>query len=706
MGTIRAHMLNSISGVVLSIGLVGMATASDAILVAPKPDWVTLSELKSTPDDVSGLAFMRRNDVRINLTQDGQETFVSQRIRILDSRALDLGNIGLSWNPASGPPSVHGLTIYRGDETINVLAENEFEIIRREDQLERARLDGILTATLRVPDLRVGDEIEWSYTAQTHDPTLGAESSGLLPVAPLVIPGRHSLVLQWEPGQKPAIQMTDDLADIANQSRDQLSISIDDPDIIRPPKDAPPRYNWARMVEYSDFESWPEVSQRFSSLYEIATILSDDSAVKVEAARIAKVHADPKDRAAAALELVQQQVRYIYVGLNGGNISPATADEVWELRYGDCKGKTVLLMALLNELGIKSQAVLVNNQGLDDGFDERLPTPQLFDHVIVQAKIDGTTLWMDGTLPDVIGPSRHPFLPYRWVLPLSNFGSVMQPASMRPYELPQEMGLFEIDARAGFGKSAPIAQTHVKRGVEGLAEYMQLSALSAKQIDTAYRNALLSSEGWDTIDTVTYRYDRDTQASITTFTGTGLVDWDYEGDDIYDLSLPRGGDIPPEKRQRVGVDGKTDDIPYYQKRNYTCHVTTVRLPEDTDIENWSYNSTIERQWFGRIYYRAMERRDDHTIRMVRGSRVNHPEITADHAWQHNQRLRAFDNSMAVITYDPTEFSGSQFETQTVPATYEIDWTGADVPCLPEGKRRVIETSDDGEVKIIEIETNR
>lgn len=79
------------------------------------------------------------------------------------------------------------------------------------------------------------------------------------------------------------------------------------------------------------------------------------------------------DRAAAALKLVQQDVRYIYIGLNGGNLSPATAEETWQRRYGDCKAKTVLLLALLRELGIEAEAVLVNNSGADDGLDERLP---------------------------------------------------------------------------------------------------------------------------------------------------------------------------------------------------------------------------------------------------------------------------------------------------------------------------------------------
>lgn len=104
--------------------------------------------------------------------------------------------------------------------------------------------------------------------------------------------------------------------------------------------------------------------------------------------------------------MVREQVRYIYVGIAGGNLTPATADETWQRRYGDCKGKTTLLLALLNELGIDAEAVLVNNSGIDDGFNQRLPSPGLFDHVLVRAKIDGREYWMDGTRRQSPGLTR------------------------------------------------------------------------------------------------------------------------------------------------------------------------------------------------------------------------------------------------------------------------------------------------------------
>jgi hypothetical protein len=57
--------------------------------------------------------------------------------------------------------------------------------------------------------------------------------------------------------------------------------------------------------------------------------------------------------------------------------------------------------------------VLVNNGGADDGLDERLPSPCMFDHMLVRARIDGKSYWLDGTLPAVVPPGTEPAIPYQ-----------------------------------------------------------------------------------------------------------------------------------------------------------------------------------------------------------------------------------------------------------------------------------------------------
>lgn len=642
----------------------------------PAPAWATPSALLPVPETVSGPLFIRRQDLQIHVSDQGQAQYLGYRIKILQSSALQLGNISIAWNPAAGAPIVHQIRLSREGESIDVLKGSSFEILRREDQLEAARLDGTLTAVLRIPDLRVGDELEVDLTTFASDPTLGHNEAGLLLLTPSPSPGRYHLGLSWDQGHKPNLKMTPDMAAAMLTSERAVDFRFDNPAILSPPKDAPARYQWQRAVEYTDFADWAALSRHFAPLYVKAATLTADSAIKREANRIAAAQALPLDRASAALKLVQQDVRYIYVGLNGGNLTPASADETWQRRYGDCKGKTALLLALLAELGIDAEAVLVNSSGADDGLDQRLPIPQMFDHVLVRAHIDGAVYWLDGTLPPVALPSARPVFPVSWVLPLTARGSGIEKLAWQPATTPDEVSLFEIDARAGFDKPARIVSTEIVRGVKGLQQQMQFSSVTSGQMLDAFRQRAIG-DTWQAIDDVQWHYDPKTSASILTISGTGIVKWDDDGDGQRSLALPGGGFSPPERRVRAQDSNR--DAPYYTKPEYTCHVTTVRLPSSTQSRQWSSKPSFDTRIFGRNYYRAWELRDG-SIRMVRGSRIEQPEIDAAAAERDNGRIAAFDNSMGWITYNPTGQKASVGSGEKVPATYDFDWTASAVPC--------------------------
>ncbi|UVI38363.1 DUF3857 domain-containing protein [Qipengyuania spongiae] len=644
------------------------------------PAWVEMSEALAVPDDPQGLVFVRRNDTLVRLRDQGQDTYVAQHLKILNPQALQLGNVGLVWNPAVGAPTVHTLRIHRDRETIDLLESAEFEVLRREGQLEQAMLDGNLTAIYRVPDLRVGDELEFAYSGPTQDPTLGATSFGLMVLADAPQPGRFRLGLNWVDGQKPNVKLTPDFEKVAVISPNAIRIDLDNPGILSAPKDAPPRYSWTRIAEYSDFNDWQGVSRRFGSLYADAAELGPQSALAVEADRIRDAHSSELQRAAAALRLVQAQVRYIYVGLDGGNFTPASAEETWQRRYGDCKGKTVLLLALLDQLGIDAQPVLVSNSGFDDGLDERLPSPGLFDHVLVQAKIGGETFWMDGTLPEVAPPATDPLVPYRFILPLTRAGASLVHLAEKPFALAQEMGLYAIDASAGFDEPAKLTTTIVTRGMQGLVEYVRTSAMTPGQLTESYRSALAGSDQWDTITDVTYHYDSATRASIVKITGTGPLDWSGDSPGMRTLVLPGGGFSPPGRKHRSA--DQDSSIPFYTEPSFTCHATTLKFPEGTALENWGFNTAFDKMMYGRLYYRMMERREDRTLRLVRGSRTESSEISTKEAVRDNGRLADFDNSRAVATYDPDTVMKPHGDLHPVPAIDEIDWTGPDAPCLP------------------------
>ncbi len=656
----------------------GPAVAGESVGKGPPPAWVVPSELLPVPKDASGLVFVRRQDTLVHLDAKGQSTHLGYRIAILHPTALQLGNLAVEWNPSAGDATVHTLKVHRGAEVIDLLPTASFEVLRREEGLEAAMLSGVRTATLRIPDLRVGDELELAYTVRQVDPTLGNKSFGALAVLPETAPGRFRLGIGWTPGEKPRIAPTADVAPRLTNRADGLDVTFDNPEPLAFPDDVPVRYRWMRGIEFSDFADWAAVSRLFASLYTDAARLPQGSPLKTEAARIAAAHATPYDRAAAALKLVQQDVRYIYVGLDGGNLKPATAEETWQRRYGDCKGKTALLLALLGELGIPAEAVLVNTRGIDDGLDRLLPGPGHFDHVLVRAHIDGRSWWMDGTLPPVATPSETPVLPFRRVLPVSEEGKGLEALTWKPARPPRELALYEIDARQGFDKPARITSTAIVRGMKALEQQVAFSAVPKAQLTNLLREKLLGGT-WQTIEEVTWRFDGPTQASILTIVGTGAPDWDVDDDGSRSMALPGGGFNPPDKRVRSGVHAT--DVPFANTDSFSCHVTSVRIPADTSERQWSHAAGFETRMFGRLYFRAFEVRDG-VIRMVRSSRVEQLEFDAAAAERDNQRIVDFNNSMGMIYFEPKGRETHAKSARSVPATFDVDWVNVDTACLP------------------------
>lgn len=661
-----------------SLAVQGTAYAQkNPVQRGPAPDWATPSDLMPVPEDASGMIFVRRQDVIVHLGGKGQEQYLGYRFKILHPNGLNLGNLSIAWNPVAGSPKVHGVTLYRDGQAIDALGKASFEILRREDQLEAARLDGILTAVFRIADLRVGDELEFAATIPQNDPTLGKTSAGVLLLRPDPAAGRYHLTLNWEPGRKPNLKMSPDMAPVAKTSAQAIDLHFDNPPMLSPPKDAPARYNWQRVVEYSEYADWAAISRHFAPLYVKAAAFAKGSPLKQEADRIAAAYADPMARAAAALKLVQQDVRYIYVGLNGENLTPAAADDTWQRRYGDCKGKTALLLGLLGAMGIEAEAVLVNSSGLDDGLDERLPNPGMFDHVVVRARIAGATYWLDGTLPPVVPPGVDPAMPYRWVLPLTAEGRTIEHLPWRPALRPDEITMVDIDARKGFDQAAPVTSTTIMRGLKGLQQQVQFSGVTPDQLTSALRQQLVGGV-WQTIEAVKWRYDQKAQASLLTISGTWTVDWDKDDDGARSTALPGGGFSPPERKARSAEQDQK--LPYVNAPRYSCHVTTVRLPTATKMENWSTKAGYDTHIFGENYYRAFDIRDG-SIRMVRGFRVERQEIDAASAKADNDRISGFDNSMAWITYDPASQTLTAPGGQSVPTTDGIDWTADKVPCV-------------------------
>lgn len=463
---------------VAALGLPGgVAYAGDQPVYAPAPGWVTVAKLDTAaPPGANGGLILY--DVQQRIEGATVWSYVDSAMKLDTPEALSQNsNVTLAWGPDKGDLIIHELAIVRGNEVVNALAGGQkFTVLRREQSLEQRELTGILSATLAVEGLRVGDILRLRMSTTVKDDALGGRAQAVMPV--VVEPVRlaaASYRLSWQKDAPTKWKLlaaeTDAKAQRAGEFL-ELPIAMPLPKPPEIPEDAPIRFQRPPLIEASTFADWADVSKVMAPLYATGGTIADGSPLAIEVATIAAATQDPLARAAMALQLVQDRIRYLAVGMDGGNYIPQSPNRTWEVRYGDCKAKTLLLLALLHKLGVEAEPVLAHAM-LGDMVAQRVPSALAFNHVLVRASVNGESLWLDGTgLGTRLGDIRDtPMLGH--VLPVRAEGATLMPVELRPPARPFIDLSMEADESTSVDLPSVIALNMVVRGP--LASMMTLA---------------------------------------------------------------------------------------------------------------------------------------------------------------------------------------------------------------------------------------
>lgn len=665
---------------VASPAIAAPAAAPDNVRYGPPMNWVAPPPASSeTPAPLEAPVRFAYIDTQVHIDSDGERTYQAYRVKILKPEALPLGNINLAWQPSSGTATVHYLRIIRAGQVIDVLKTAKFERLQRESGLEQSILTGIVTATLQTPGLQIGDELEFAATVLKHDPTIGDHSFGLSLLELQRMPGAFRFQLSWPDKLRMNWRATRDLPAAVPASaggRTSIVYELRDPSTVIANDGAPARYNIRRLIEYTDFASWPDVSKRFWPLYAQAATLTPASPLRGEIAKIAAANPDPVRRAEAALRLVEDQIRYVYVGLNGGNYRPATADESWTRRFGDCKAKTVLLLALLGGLGIEAEPVLVNPTG-DDIVQGRLPNPALFNHIIVRVKIAGKSYWLDGTR---LGDRHLDLLPaplFRWALPLRAAGSELEAVQPKAFAQPQFIQTLDVDASAGFDHPAKVKVAQVLRGDDAIVWNTMLSSVSPDDANRALRKYWTNAEDWVEADRLDWHYDEAHGTVVLSMTGSGKPDWSGNDKEGHSLSIWGAGFYPPNYLRRPPEQDAT--APWANEfPRFKCWATSIRLPPAGPRFHWTYYADAMNARLGGIAYFRAASLQSGVMKTVMSRDTYLPEIGPIDAQQQNEAIPRFNNNQSNV-YESSNRAAAK--PQQAAFKDQQDWVADPTPCI-------------------------
>ncbi|MFB3813779.1 MAG: DUF3857 domain-containing protein [Terriglobales bacterium] len=155
---------------------------------------------------------------------------------------------------------------------------------------------------------------------------------------------------------------------------------------------APALTDVAPYVHVSTFQSWEDLGRWYAQLIEPQFAL--DATLRDAAARLVKNARTERDRITAIHQFVLRNTHYVALEFGTYSYKPYPVSQVYARRFGDCKDKASLMIALLRQAGIDAEIALVRTRSLGE-IGPRATSISVFNHAIVYVpKYD---LWLDGT---------------------------------------------------------------------------------------------------------------------------------------------------------------------------------------------------------------------------------------------------------------------------------------------------------------------
>jgi transglutaminase-like putative cysteine protease len=410
----RGLVVGAVNLLAICLALPGLA---EEYSISPEPSWVTPVKFSTTAEvpteDISSGIYYLLSDTQIRVEGDGSEHFFHAAIKVINTNGIkDASQVSIDFDPEYEHVTLHSIRVHRDQTHTEQLEPDRVNVLQREMQLEYQIYDGSRSLNMFLDDVRIGDVVEYSYTREGMNPVFDGyyfanlETRWSVPVHQvrnrLLWPASRSLFIRnhrtdLAPVEKALSGYTEYRWNLDNVP--PLFADDEIPDWYTP-------YPWVQLSEMGD---WQEVVRWALKLYRVPDTLSPALEALVE--EIARTYAGESERVSAVLRFVQDDVRYMGIEIGPQSHEPSDPSTVFERRFGDCKDKTLLALAMLRRLDIQAAPALVNSR-LAGSIETYQPTPTVFNHVILKVISAGRIYWLDPTISLQRGPLEQLYQPY------------------------------------------------------------------------------------------------------------------------------------------------------------------------------------------------------------------------------------------------------------------------------------------------------
>lgn len=376
-------------------------TSGLSYLIGKAPEWVEKIESPSRPGSSvpgAGATQILLSDTQVNLM--GPKPVAYYHGRSVSHERSDLEGISslrIAFNPRYETLTFHELAIIRDGRRIDRMASSRIDLAQRERHLDEGVYDEDVEAIVALRDVRVGDVVEYSYSLAGENPIFSGKYSSFFvlnrdkPVARLAVrmhfPANRKFNYRFYRSDLQVVESND-------RNVHRLRLDAENLPAVRREEAVPAWYGMYPWLQVTEYASWSDVAAWARLLYDVPVELGPEIESVVEG--IKRGTNSPDEQTARALAWVQNEIRYYSVAVGSSSHRPNAPKLTVRQRFGDCKDKSLLLSAMLRRMGIAAEPALVSNQ-IRKRVGDMLPTPIVFDHVIVRAQVGGRTYWLDGT---------------------------------------------------------------------------------------------------------------------------------------------------------------------------------------------------------------------------------------------------------------------------------------------------------------------
>ncbi|HSY51357.1 MAG TPA: DUF3857 domain-containing protein [Thermoanaerobaculia bacterium] len=329
---------------------------------------------------------------------DGKSHTTQRHIfRVVDDSAVEgLGTIEVPWAPWYNDRPTVAARVVSKDGTVHTLdAKAIIEAPARED-LDIFSDNRVLRAPL--PGVAVGSVIEYVIEFNGNSPIADAGASDIFVLGGYAATQRTRMSIDGPASLEPRIVNKSDLQ-AKTEEKNGRRITTFESGRIEGRKDFENYLPFDTIslpyIAFSTGSSWRNLAMRYSEIVDKQIAGNDVRKFVHDAIGNAT---ERRDVIARVLAAVEKNVRYAGVEVGESSIVPRTPLTVLGNKYGDCKDKATLLVAMLRAAGISAHVALLR-AGDDFDVHPELPGMGRFNHAIVRvdASDKAPAMWVDPT---------------------------------------------------------------------------------------------------------------------------------------------------------------------------------------------------------------------------------------------------------------------------------------------------------------------